>query len=106
MTKLLNMSAILLLAASAALACAQNSGEDAYKANCILCHGEAGDANTPSGKIFKAASFSSPEVMKKSDADLLNIIKNGKDKMPPWSDVLTDEQVKDVIAYIHTLQKK
>ena len=106
MKKLLNMSASLLLAASATVACAQSSGADLYKANCILCHGENGEADTPAGKTFKAASFNASDGLKKTDSELAAIIKNGKDKMPPWSDVLTDEQVKDVIAYIRTLKKK
>jgi mono/diheme cytochrome c family protein len=96
----------ILLAASATFANAKNPGADTYKASCSMCHGEAGDANTPAGKMFKAASFSSPDAMKLSDADLLLIIKKGKDKMPAWTGVLTDDQMKDVIAHIHTLQTK
>ena len=104
--KLVNVSAWVLLAASATIASAQDSGADVYRTNCILCHGETGEADTPAGKTFKAASFNSADALKKSDAELTVIIKNGKDKMPPWSDVLTDDQVKDVIAYIRTLKKK
>lgn len=106
MKRLLNASAWFLMLAAGTAACAQNSGEDVYKANCILCHGETGDADTPTGKTFKAASFSAPESLKKSDTELTALIKNGKGKMPPWSDVLNDDQVKDVIAYIRTLKKK
>jgi mono/diheme cytochrome c family protein len=106
MKKILYVSASLLLTTSASVACAQSSGADLYKTNCILCHGETGEADTPAGKTFKAASFNTPDGLKKTDSELAVIIKNGKDKMPPWSDVLTDDQVKDVIAYIRTLKKK
>ena len=34
------------------------------------------------------------------------IIKGGKNKMPAFSGKLTDAQITDVVAYIHTLQKK
>jgi mono/diheme cytochrome c family protein len=97
---------ILLVAAAASVAGAQNSGADLYKAKCAMCHGPAGDANTPAGKAFKAPSFSSPEVLKQNDADLMAITKKGKGKMPAWNGKLTDDQLKDVLAYIHTLQKQ
>ena len=33
------------------------------------------------------------------------VIKNGKNKMPAFAGKLTDPQIADVVAYIHTLQK-
>jgi mono/diheme cytochrome c family protein len=51
-------------------------------------------------------SYKSPDVRKLSDADLTAIIKNGKNnKMPAFGAQLTDAQIKDVLKYIHTLQK-
>ncbi len=55
---------------------------------------------------MKAVPFSSPDLIKASDADLIAATKNGKGKMPAYSGKLTDPQIKDVIAYIRTLQKK
>lgn len=97
---------ILMVVATVAAANGQNSGADVYKAKCAMCHGAAGDGNTPAGKAFKAPAFSSPDVLKASDAELLGITKKGKGKMPAWDGKLTDDQLKDVIAYIHTLQKQ
>jgi len=77
-----------------------------YKANCAMCHGATGDANTPAGKNFKVPPFSSDAVLKESDADMLTIVKNGKGKMPAWHDKLTDDQQKDLVGFIRTLQKK
>jgi mono/diheme cytochrome c family protein len=77
-----------------------------YKSSCAQCHGATGEADTPAGKTFGARSLSSQDVVKMSDAELLAVIKNGKDKMPAWSDTLTEDQLKVVITYIHTLQKK
>ena len=95
----------VLGAALASSAFAETSGADVYKSKCNVCHGPAGDGNTPAGKAVKAASFSSPEVTKMPDADLMAIIRKGKGKMPPWKGALTDDQIKDVLGYIHTLQK-
>jgi mono/diheme cytochrome c family protein len=84
---------------------AQSSGADTYKAKCTMCHGADGTGSTPAGKAMKALPFSSPELVKASDADLIAATKNGKGKMPAYSGKLTDGQIKDVIAYIRTLQK-
>jgi cytochrome c6 len=84
---------------------AQDSGAEIYKARCAMCHGEDGTANTPAGKVFKAASFAEPVIVKIPDVDRVAIVKKGKDKMPPFGDKLTDDQIKSVLAYIRTLQK-
>jgi len=77
-----------------------------YKANCAMCHGAAGDGNTPAGKKFNVPSFSTPTAVNESDATLLSVVKDGKGKMPAWKSKLTDDQVKGVVAFIRTLQKK
>ena len=85
---------------------AQSSGADTYKAKCMMCHAADGSGNTPAGKAMKAVPFSSPDLVKASDADLIAATKTGKGRMPAYSSRLTDAQIKDVIAYIRTLQKK
>jgi mono/diheme cytochrome c family protein len=99
------ISTILFCIIAAASACAEQRGASVYKANCSTCHGLTGEADTPAGKALKAHSLKAPDVLEKSDAQLLEIAKKGKGQMPPWEDVLTDAQLMNVIAYIHTLQK-
>ena len=84
---------------------AQSSGADTYKAKCQMCHGADGLGSTPAGKAMKARPFNAPDVLKESDTDLTAVIKNGKNKMPAFTGKLTDAQITDVVAYIHTLQK-
>ena len=84
---------------------AQSSGADTYKAKCQMCHGADGLGSTPAGKAVKARPFNAPDVLKESDTDLMAVIKNGKNKMPAFTGKLTDAQITDVVAYIHTLQK-
>jgi mono/diheme cytochrome c family protein len=81
------------------------SGADTYKAKCQMCHGATGLGDTPAGKVMKAHPFNSPDVLKESDADLLTVIKNGKNKMPSFTGKLTPAQMDDTLAFIHTLQK-
>jgi len=94
-----------MLAASTTAALAQESGADTYKAKCAMCHGADGLAANAMGKMYKIPPFNSPDVVKMSDADLIAATKNGKGKMPAYAGKLTDPQIKDVVAYIRTLQK-
>jgi mono/diheme cytochrome c family protein len=95
----------IMAAATATTALAQGTGADTYKAKCQMCHAADGSGNTPAGKSMKAIPFSSPDLVKASDADLIAATKNGKGKMPAYSGKLTDAQIKEVITYIRTLQK-
>ena len=81
------------------------TGADTYKAKCQMCHGATGLGDTPAGKKMNARPFNSPDVLKESDADLIAIIKNGKNKMPAFAGKLTDIQINDVLAFIPTLPK-
>jgi len=54
---------------------------------------------------MKVPPFNSPELVKMPDAELNAATKNGKGKMPAYAGKLTDPQIKDVVAYIRTLQK-
>ncbi len=85
---------------------AQIPGADTYKARCTMCHAADGGGNTPAGKATHTPPFSSPEMLKMSDADFIADTKNGKGKMPAYSGKLSDLEIKNVIAYIRTLQKQ
>ena len=93
----------LLVANTSCLA--QNSAADVYKSKCQMCHAADGSGDTPAGKAMKAHPFNSPDVLKQSDADLVAVIKKGKNKMPAFDGKLTDAQISGLIAHIHTLQK-
>jgi mono/diheme cytochrome c family protein len=54
----------------------------------------------------RSRAFGSPEVLKLSDDDLIGITTNGHNKMPAYKGKLTDAQIKNLTAYIHTVQKK
>ncbi len=103
----LRAAALTLLAASIAIpVLAQDAGADTYKTQCQMCHGAEGDGNTPAGKAMKAKPFKDPDIIKASDADLIAIIKKGKGMMPSFAGKLKDDQIKDVVTYIRTLQQK
>jgi cytochrome c551 len=105
MKAILRISAILLCVGAVASVWAEPASS-VFKTKCAPCHGAAGDANTPAGKALKVPSFTSEEVLNETDANLLTIARNGKGKMPAWHDKLSDDQLKDLIAFIRTMQKK
>jgi len=88
-----------LIAVCSAPAAAQDAA-GTYKAKCAMCHG-------PDGKGGKMGTrdFASPEVKGESDAQLTDIINNGKGKMPSYKGKLTDADVKGLVTYIRGLAK-
>ncbi len=99
-------TASLLIFAMNTLCLAQSSGADTFKTKCQVCHAADGSGDTPTGKALKPLPYNSPDVLKASDSDLIAIVKNGKGNMPAFGGKITDAQIKDVVAYIRTLQKK
>jgi mono/diheme cytochrome c family protein len=94
--------ALLFLPAVSALA----DAEATYKAKCAGCHGPDGAGSTPAGKAMKVRDFHAPEVQKETDAELTDIITNGKNKMPKYGDKLKDSEIKDLVGYVRMLVKK
>ena len=75
-----------------------------YKSKCQACHGADGVGGTAIGKKLGAKDFHAPEVAKLSDDELFEVTKKGKNKMPAYDKKLTDDQIKDLVKYIHTLK--
>ncbi len=84
---------------------AQSATADLYKAKCASCHAADGSGDTPAGKKLGAHDFRSAEVQKQTDAQLTEVIKKGKNKMPAYEKTLKEAQVKELVAYIRTLAK-
>ena len=87
-----------------AVAAAQSSGADVYKAKCAMCHGADGSASTGMGKSMGLKPLGSPDAQKMSDADMSALIANGKGKMPAMKGKLTDAQISDLVKYVRTLK--
>ena len=85
---------------------AQGNAETTYKAKCAGCHGPDGAGATPAGKAMKARDFHSADVQKETEAEMTDIISNGKNKMPKYADKLKDAEIKELVAYVRGLEKK
>jgi mono/diheme cytochrome c family protein len=78
---------------------ANSSGADNYKANCVSCHAADGHGSAV-GKSLHAADFHSPQVQQQSDAQLTDVIKNGRGNMPSFGASLSQTQIAALVRYI------
>jgi len=104
----LNLGTLAIICFAASLvspASAQSTAADTFKAKCQMCHGADGVGATPAGKLAKIVSFKDPSVVSATDADLIAVVKKGKNKMPSFDGKLSDDQIESVVQYIRTLQK-
>ncbi len=80
-------------------------GKDVFQQKCSTCHYDTSDAKKigPGLKgIGKRGTFT-VNNNKVTDETLKSWIENGDSLMPPFKDVIEDNQIKDVIAYVKTL---
>ena len=80
-------------------------GKTLFVRNCAGCHGTEGKGDGYRLLGPDPANLTAPSTAKKSDADLLKTIHNGKPNMPAWKAQLSEEQSRDVLAYVRTLAK-
>lgn len=81
-----------------------DGGADTFKGKCAMCHGADGKGSTAMGKTLNLRDLGSADVQGQSDADLTNIVTNGKGKMPKYDGKLTKDQIADVVKYIRSLK--
>lgn len=68
------------------------AGENVYNNNCQVCHGD---------RLVSTGQISDLRRLTANDrARFDNSVRNGKNQMPPWKGVLTDEEIDQVWHYI------
>jgi len=83
------------------------AGAEVFRNNCEVCHGPQGHGDGPAGASLDPAPKNLPELSTiVADDYLFWRISTGKDgtSMVAWKGVLTEEQIWQVISFIHTLQ--
>ena len=99
------MLAVLSGAASGGKTPSASETVSTFKLRCSSCHGRNGAGDTPVGQRLKAADLRSPEVQKQSDAELAQVITDGRKDMPSFSSSLTPDQIRALVGYIRKLAK-
>jgi cytochrome c6 len=79
-------------------------GRSAFNSTCASCHGQNGTP-TAVGKSLNAPNLGSEAVQHQTDAELRQIIANGKGNMPPFKGSLSEAQINSLIAHIRTFSE-
>ena len=76
------------------------NGRDVYELHCQTCHGADGQSIEPG-----VPDFSRGESLFAPDVDLVRKLRDGDGHLPSYRGLLNDEELRDVIAYVRTLQR-
>ena len=81
-----------------------NSGQKIYKETCSICHGASGEGN----KLLGAPNLTDSNwLYGSSQAEVEYTVRNGRNgMMPAWKQILGEEKVHLVTAYIYSLSKE
>ncbi len=82
----------------------QAAGRRVYEAHCLSCHSaySRSGKNGPSLKgIFRKSYF--PSGTPANDERMKDVILLGRPMMPAFRGQLTEQQMSDLLAYLHTL---
>jgi cytochrome c6 len=81
------------------------AGSATYRTKCAMCHGQDGSGSEV-GKSMNVPDLRSQVVQKLPDAQLAQIISDGKGGMPPFKNSLGEDQVHSLVAHIRSLSGK
>lgn len=76
------------------------NGREVYDLHCLTCHGVGGQAIEPG-----VPDFSRGESLYAPDVELVQRLRDGDGHLPSYRGLLDDDELRDVIAYIRTLQQ-
>jgi cytochrome c6 len=76
-----------------------------FKTKCAMCHGPDGSGSAV-GKSMNVPDLRSQVIQKLPDAQLAQIISDGKGGMPSFRSSLSEDQIHSLVAYIRSLHQK
>jgi mono/diheme cytochrome c family protein len=82
-------------------------GQKLYDRHCASCHGVRGAGDGPAGQTLprKPANLQA-KARQHTDGDLAWKIATGRDAMPGWSGMLSEQDIWHVVNYLRSLGKK
>ncbi len=91
-----------------------SKGKELFDANCALCHGSRGDGKGLGGRDLNPPPrnfTNAKDMQERSDWRLFRVITDGGEKnglssqMASYKNVLTEQNIKDIILHIRTFAK-
>jgi len=81
---------------------AEQKGQALYNVYCWSCHGKSGYGDGAAGKALgeRPANFHNRRVREETDGALFWKMTNGRGNMPPFKDVLSEEQRWQLVTYV------
>jgi mono/diheme cytochrome c family protein len=73
-----------------------------FRTKCAMCHGQDG-GGSPAGKSMNVPDLRSSVVQKLPDAQLAQIVSDGKGGMPSFKNSLSEDQIHGLVTYIRSL---
>jgi len=89
---------LAMLPLSASAAGLNSNGQQLYMMHCAGCHGTTGISVVPEAK-----NFSRVELLAQPDQTLLNVIRSGRNMMPSYLGILSDQEIISIINHMRTL---
>jgi len=86
----------------------QAKAKKVYGYECEMCHGATGDGKTDLAKDMKMTltDLTDPKTLAdKTDAQLFDLIKNGKGQMTPEGDRMKTDDIWNLVTYIRGMSK-
>jgi len=76
-----------------------------FRTKCAMCHGPDGGGSEV-GKSMNVPDLRSDAVQKRPDAELTQIISDGRGGMPAFKSSLSEAQIHDLVSYVRSLRQK
>jgi mono/diheme cytochrome c family protein len=85
---------------------APNSGQVAFKQDCVVCHGPTGKGDGHRTFNPPVADLTSAKVSTQLALQLIRTVHKGRANtaMGKWENVLSDQGIEDVVAYLRSLR--
>lgn len=74
-------------------------GKTLYQRHCVACHGVSGMSVMPN-----TPNLALNQGLTKSDLQIVQDLKTGGSRKPPFIGLMTDSELLDVVAYIRTIR--
>ena len=79
------------------------AGKAVFEARCEMCHDSDTDESKTGPGLKGVKNGKLPSGMKATRENILELVDDGRDEMPPFKDILSAKEKEDVIAFVLTL---